>query len=169
MKIMAIDASTKSTGIAIFNTNNTKEILYYDCITASSTDLIKRIKKIVEGIRNVLNKYEIDKIILEEVRPEVSNAGSQNLQTHRALMWLQAAIAFMIHDEFSHIKIEYIYPSSWRAACGIKTGRGIKRSELKSADIQFVKNNYNIIVNDDIADAIGIGVGYSKNNNRIDF
>ena len=56
--------------------------------------------------------------------------------------------------------------SSWRATCGIKVGGGIKREELKTEDIKFVERNYNISVNDDIADAIGIGHAYinqSKN------
>ena len=75
-------------------------------------------------------------------------------------MWLQAAVAFLIHDNFSLVEIEYIYPSSWRAKLGIKNGRGIKRTTLKEADITFVKNTYNILVNDDEADAICIGLAY---------
>jgi hypothetical protein len=86
-------------------------------------------------------------------------------------MWLQAAIAFLVHDEFNNLPIEYIYPSSWRAKLGIKNGRGIKRTTLKEADIAFVKEKYNIDVNDDIADAICIGLSYftPEDNNRIDW
>ena len=152
MKIMALDASTKSTGVAIFND---KELIYYECIATSSSDMIKRIQVIVKRLNEILFQHtDIEKVILEEVRPEDT---VQNIQTHRALMWMQAAIAFMLHEHFPKIKIEYVYPSSWRAACGIHTGRGIKRGSLKPADIKFVKDTYNIEVNDDIADAIGIG------------
>ena len=46
---------------------------------------------------------------------------------------------------------------------GIKNGRGIKRQTLKEADIEFVKNKYRINVNDDVADAICIGLAqYTK-------
>ena len=83
--------------------------------------------------------------------------GLQNIKTHRALTWIQAAIAFLAHDIDKNIEFEYIYPSTWRKACGIHTGRGIKREVLKQKDIEFVKKEYNIEVNDDIADAIGIG------------
>ena len=151
MKILSLDMSTKSTGWAIFEE---KELKDYGCITSSSTDLIKRIHVMIDSLREILNKNQIDKIIIEEVRPDI---GASNLQTHRALMWLQAALAFLIHDEFKKIMITYIYPSSWRAKCGIKNGRGIKRETLKEADIRFVKNTYGIEVNDDIADAIAIG------------
>lgn len=154
MNILAIDASTKSSGYAVFKDAT---LVDYGCITASSTDLIKRIHKIVDGIDEVLNKHEINKIILEEVRPEM---GLQNIQTHRALMWLQGQIAVMVHDKHLGIVIEYVYPNEWRAKCGIKTGAGVKRQSLKPADIKFVKDTYGLDVNDDIADAIGIGHAY---------
>lgn len=156
MKIIAIDASTKSTGIAYFDNN---KLCAYDCFTASSTDLIKRIAKITHQLHTFFDKYPADKIILEEVRAEQGQI--QNPQTHKALMWLQAAIAFMVHENFPKTKIEYVYPSQWRSACGIKTGRGIKRESLKEKGIKFVKDTYNINnINDDIADAIGIGHAY---------
>ena len=41
--------------------------------------------------------------------------------------------------------------------CGIKTGAGVRRESLKPKDIAFVKSQFGITVNDDIADAICIG------------
>ena len=154
MKILALDASTKSTGVALFNETN---LIEYKCITAYSKDLIKRITKITQEIQEFLQEHPVDKIILEEVRPE---NGTQNIKTHRALMWLQAAIAFMAHEHFPNTEIEYVYPSEWRAACGIKSGRGVLRASQKAGDIAFVKEHYGLEVNDDIADAIGIGHAY---------
>lgn len=158
--IMSLDVSTRSTGLAIFDGN---KLITYKLITATSTDLIKRIQKITKEIQETIEEYkEINKLILEEVRPE--DSAGLNTNTHRALMWAQAAIAFMIHDNCPKITMEYVYPGTWRKDCGIKTGRGIKRETLKKADIQFVKDNYNIDVNDDIADAICIGHAYQLNN-----
>ena len=167
MNILSLDLSTKSSGWAYFKDGELKD---HGCITSSSTDLIKRIYKMTEGIAEILNKYSIDKIIVEEVRPE-GGYGVGNTKTHRALMWLQAATAFLIHDKYSNIEIEYIYPSSWRATLGIKNGRGIKRTTLKEQDIQFVKDKYNIVVNDDEADAICIGLSQyqEKDNNEINW
>lgn len=154
MKILSLDLSTKSSGWAIFEDGF---LIEYGCITASSTDLIKRIIKIENELEEILKKHKgIDKAIAEEVRPE---NGMQNIKTHRALMWLQGYIAILLHKY--KINLDLIYPSSWRAAIGIKTGRGIKRTSLKEKDIQFVKENYNLDVNDDIADAICIGYASS--------
>lgn len=151
MYLLAIDASTKSTGVAIFKET---ELIYYNCITASSNDIIKRIQKMAKEIQSCcLKKYPIEKIILEEVHPD----RAINLTVTKALFWLQYKLSQMIHDFYPDISIEYILPNSWRAKCGIKTGKGIKREDLKKADKQFVKSYYNLQVNDDIADAICIG------------
>ena len=155
MYLLSLDLSTKSSGWAVFNNG---ELIDDGCITASSTDLIKRIKKMTDELQiSALNKYEIGKVIVEEVRPE-GGYGVGNQKTHKALMWLQAAVAFMLHDNYPTVELEYIYPSSWRASLGIKNGRGIKRQTLKEADIEFVKTKYRINVNDDVADAICIGL-----------
>ena len=108
MKILSLDLSTKSSGWAIFENDN---LIDYGCITSSSTDLIKRIQIMTNGIKEILEKYEINKIIAEEVRPQ-GGFGAGNIQTHRALMWLQAAIAFMLYDNFKKLTLDFIYPSS---------------------------------------------------------
>lgn len=164
MRILSLDASTKSTGFAIFNDTKLEE---YGCITASSPDLIKRINKIITELEQVLTRGKVDKIIMEEVLPDKE---FKNLKTHKALMYLQAAISFLVHERFNKVEIEFVYPNEWRAACGIKTGAGVRREDLKPMDIAFVKNTYNISVNDDIADAIGIGHAYTnKLNNEINW
>ncbi len=102
---LAIDASTKSTGYSIFDKD---KLIVYGLITASSTDVIARIYKIINGLKNIISQYSIDTVVLEEVRPENNQYGVGNIHTHKVLMWLQAAIAFMIHDNFKDIQIEYI-------------------------------------------------------------
>ena len=73
--ILAIDASTKSTGIALFNDT---ELVMFNCLTASSSDVIKRIQKIIEQLKPLLLQYKIDTIILEEVRPITDTTRKQN-------------------------------------------------------------------------------------------
>lgn len=157
MKILSLDLSTNSTGYAIFKNGELED---YGLLTAKGKNAIERIYLMTEQLEEVLNKYpEIEKIIVEEVRPENNQTGPGNLRTHKILMWLQAALEFLNYNK-NKLKIEYIYPSEWRAKCGIRTGKSIKRETLKQEDIEFVKNQYNIVVNDDIADAIGIGHAY---------
>ena len=156
MNILGLDASTKSSGWAIFED---KKLSSYGCITASSTDLFKRIHKMVDEIDILITNNNISKVILEEVRPEESGART-NLATHKALMYLQGAIAMMIHDKHQKVTIEYLYPSEWRKCCKIKTGRGVVRETVKQRDIRFVEETFGIKVNDDTADGIGLAYAY---------
>ena len=154
MNLIAIDASTKSSGLAIYKHNKLVET---DCITSASSDLFNRIKVMVENIKSYLiSNPDLEYLILEEVRQQ----GFVNIKTYKALMYLQGCIAMMVHQSFKHIAIDFIYPSQWRKVCQIKQGRGVQRAKQKENDVQWVKDNFNIQVNDDIADAIGIGYAY---------
>ena len=99
--IMSLDLSTKSSGVAIFNQ---EELIDYYCITASSTDLIKRIYKVINEIKKFCEEYTIETIIVEEVRPEGNQYGVGNQKTHKALMYLQAALVFFMHDNYPKVK-----------------------------------------------------------------
>ena len=149
MQVLAIDPSTKSTGLAVFSD---QELKHYECIAASSTNLFKRIHKMADNIDRVIEDYNIDKIIMEEVIPtDVHN----NQSVFKALMYLQGFI-MEVFDKHNITPV-LMTSSEWRKKCGIHTGRGILRESLKPKDIQFVQSQFGIKVNDDIADAICLG------------
>lgn len=52
------------------------------------------------------------------------------------------------------IRFYVIEPMAWKHFCGIKGG---KRAEQKANTIQMVKDRFGLTVEEDIADAIGIG------------
>ena len=104
-----------------------------------------------EATQRLIEDYKPDKIIIEDVLPEdVRN----NQNVFKALIYLQAYLAGVC-DDFRLVP-EFVTASHWRSKCGIRTGRGIKRESLKPKDVAFVKNQFGITVNNDIADAIGI-------------
>ena len=149
MKTLALDLSTKSSGQAIYNN---KDLENYGCISATSSNLYKRIEKMEQELTTVLSENKIDKVVIEDVVPDdVRNNGT----VFRALMHLQGCICAML-DKFN-LKPEFVVAAHWRKLCGIRTGAGIKRESLKPKDIEFVKNQFGLNVNDDIADAICIG------------
>ena len=154
MNLIAIDASTKSSGIAIYKHDKLQK---YDCIKATSSDLFNRIKVMVKAIGQYLTENpDIDHLVLQQVRQD----GFTNIKTYKALMYLQGCIMLLVHQSFKHVTVQFVYPSQWRKVCQIKQGRGIKRDIQKQNDINWVKKIFNIEVNDDIADAIGIGYAY---------
>lgn len=161
MRLLSLDLSTKSSGWCVGQDGNLES---HGCISASSRDVIKRIIKMRDQLSKLIKNNKIDKIIMEEVRPEY------NSHTNKVLMWLQAVIVVAAYQIDSNIEYEFIGASEWRAALKIKQGCGIKREALKPQDIQYVQNKYNLQVNDDQADAICIFDAYwEKFDNEINW
>ena len=161
MKILAIDPSTHVSGWSIGQDTNLQQHGY---ITASSKEVKKRIIKMRDQLSKIIKNNKIDKIIMQEVRPDFGH------HTTKILIWLQAVIVITAYEINPLIEFEFINPSQWRAALKIKQGRGVKRDQVKNSDIQYVKNKYNITVNDDQADAICIFDAYwEKFDNEINW
>ena len=161
MRILSLDLSTKSSGFALGEDGSLEA---HGCITASSRDVVKRIIKMRDQLSKLIKNNKIDKIIMEEVRPEY------NSHTNKVLMWLQAVIVVAAYQIDSNIEYEFVGASEWRAALKIKQGRGVKRQALKPQDIQYVENKYHLAVNDDEADAICIFDAYwQKFDNEINW
>lgn len=156
MILMSIDGSTKSSGVAIFQD---KTLIHYECVTASSTEKIKRINKMVTRFEELFIEYNVDKVIMEEPLPaDVKN----NKRVYKALMYLQAETVIRLYTDLKY-KVEdnnFIPVNTWRSKLGITVGRYGQRASVKQEDINFVKKEYGIDVNDDIADSICIGYAY---------
>lgn len=149
MIILGLDLSSKSSGYSIFDDG---KLIDYGCITSGSSNLYKRIDVMVAGIKEVLDKYQINHVYIEDVLPDDVK---HNQIVYKALTYLQGFVLHLL-DEYN-LPHTFYTASEWRAACGIHTGRGIKRETLKLKDIAFVKEKFGIDVNDDVADAICIG------------
>ena len=149
MIILALGPSTKNSGYAVYED---QKLITHGCISASSSNLYKRIHKMIEGIETIVKEYKIEKAIIEDVFPEdVHN----NRNVFNALMYLQGFITDLLNSY--NIEFKFYTASEWRSKCGIRTGPGIRRDSLKPQDIKFVQNQFGIKVNDDEADAICIG------------
>lgn len=158
MITIAIDASTKSTGIAMFKDN---QLLGYENFVSSNKNVLKRIKYMTDKIEEIYkkNNQESVQVVMEQVIPDNLNDAkwTRNQATFKALFYLQAAIVLMF-DHYD-IEVELVGASTWRKWCGIKQG-GANRDTLKFRDIQFVRDHYDDLdVNDDVADAICLGHG----------
>ena len=159
MNFLFLDLSTKSTGYAI--SDDKGKLITYGLLTASSSNNISRIQKIQSGIIELVKQYNIEKLIAEDVHPEAYGYSD----TARLLMWLQGSIvlgAYSVNNNINSKSIEFMQASEWRKNLGIKTGRGIKRENLKPLNIKYVKDMYGIDANDDVCDAICLYTAYFK-------
>ena len=162
MKILFLDLSNKLTGYAI---GEDAKLITYGCITSSSKDVLKRITIMRNQIKQIIKKQDIEKVIMEQVRPQLKNS-----HTFKVLMWLQGEVLIGAYEAYSKIDYNFIGASEWRAALNIKQGPKIKRQDLKPQDIKYVQDKYQIKVNDDEADAICLmDAYYIKIDNEINW
>lgn len=140
MVVLGLDTSTTSTGYAILD--NDKIICSGVIKPNKKLDLLDKIIYIEREIKELIKQKEVEFIVIEEL---VMFRGSAVI---RAL----AGLIYHLLVEFR--KQEYlcvaVRPTEWRK--GKIKGKG--RLELKESAVIYVKEKYNIIVNDDEAEAI---------------
>lgn len=146
-KMIAIDSSTNKSGIAIYKNGQFKSYKLLDYSNDKKMD--SRFKKMSVALTEMLDEQNPDIIYIEET------VVLRNAQTQRFLTRLQGVVAiwcFINNCDFNTIR-----PTQWRKLIGMTQGKSIKREQLKQAAIDYVKEKYNLDVNDDIADAVCIG------------
>lgn len=148
MKILAFDQATSVTAWAYFDNN---ELVAYDLISIAHGDnTTERVSKMVEQVAEKLDCYRPDLVVFEDVSLQT------NVKTLVELARLQGRIMQLC--DIRSLPFDIYKPSVWRKAVGIKAGRGVKRNELKKMAIARVNELYHIDVNNDVAEAICIGL-----------
>jgi Holliday junction resolvasome RuvABC endonuclease subunit len=145
MIVMALDPSTVSTGWCIYDTDQ-EDFLEYGCIKPTPKDAINRIIVIDNKIKEMIRMWKPELVLIEDL------SVTRNASSVKVLAGLQVVI--QIACERSRIICVPVRPTQWRSVIGIK---GKNRKEHKANAIQYVKEKYNEVVNEDEADAICIG------------
>ena len=161
-----IDASSSCTGIAIFDD---KTLVFYSKIRPEN-DLGFRNNacQIVDKILPVLDKYKVEKIIMEDV-PEYANKGSRGKPLLRMLCTLGAVqgVFYLKIAYESGYNINYKDVWAWRMKLGFLLGNNRKREEMKQKAIDYANSKFGLDLffkrdsktmknDDDIAEAICI-------------
>lgn len=154
MKIMSIDASTKSTGVAIFEDG---KLIDYKNLTESGADTLRRIKDMTKQIEDYYLSFKPNIVVMEDVLP--SDVGN-NQKTFKPLVYLQGEVVLALHEHKQ--SVEFMNVNTWRSIIGIPVGRYAKRELVKQKSIEFIKKKYGIDANDDICDGICIGYAYQN-------
>lgn len=149
-RILAIDQATKVTGFSIFDNN---KLVQWGTFTTSLSDEIARDSAIKTWLIQTLRNWQPDLVALEGIQFQESSSGrNMGITVFQTLARLQGILMETLFWE----KIPYqVCPTNtWRHHCGVK---GRSRVDQKRSMQLIVKNNYDVTVTDDEADAIGIG------------
>lgn len=148
--MLGIDASTKSTGVALFINGD----LYNTWLLKSEIkDSIERIDNMINQIYTIIIQTNPSIIVME-----TPVAAKQNVQTQLLLAQILGAVRGMCINK--NIFFYTYRPSAWRKQFdGVKPR---KRIELKQWAIDKVKEIFDDDVQDDEAEAILIATAYIK-------
>ena len=153
-RLVSIDASTKSTGIAVWD-----NALLIDHETINAEDLGQmdnRFPYMAKALLSALTEQQPDVVYIEEA------VVIRNAQTQRFLVRLQGVVYGWCLQH--NCRFEAIRPTAWRKQLGFKQGRNVGRQDLKAQAVEYVQEQYPDLMDlsEDEYEAICIGVAALK-------
>ena len=155
-KLLALDQSSKVTGVAIFEDG---KLVKYSKIDLDG-DLPYRLMRLRELVIEILDTENITEAAIEDI--QMQNNVVNNVETFRTL----AEVRGVLEELFQEKKIPYtiVLAGTWKSKLGI---RGARRADQKRAAQEYIVNTYGIKPIQDICDAICIGEYIVQNSKQI--
>ncbi len=144
-RLLALDQATRITGWAIFSDSH---LLRYGCFETSIEKEIERDLEVKNWLIQFIENWEIDFVALEGIQYEEK----YGVTTFATLARLQGILMGILEEK--KIPYEICHTATWRNYCKVK---GKTRTDKKKSMQLKVKEWYDVNVNNDCADAIGIG------------
>lgn len=150
--LLSLDTSTTSTGWAIFKDGKYQESGVIDDFKKVKNGH-ERLKLMTKELLDSIGQLKPDIIVIEK------DVVFGNMKVIDMLMKIIGAVyGFCLFNGITYYEFA---PSEWRKYVKLQAF-GRKRDEFKKASIKYIKDNLNMEVNDDEADAICIGLAYCK-------
>lgn len=142
-RVIAFDQATEKFGLSIFDDGN---LVFYRLFNFSGdlNSRLVKIKKLLETV--VLTAWQPDYIVMEDIQYQ------NGVITFKVLAMLLGLVQTCCAEK--DIPFEVVSPNVWRKYADTN---GKNRREEKMLSIAAVRDKYNIIVSDDVAEAILIG------------
>lgn len=161
--ILALDQSSHTTGYAVFKDDSPIIISHFD---ANGKDLADRLEYIRNKIIKLVNEYEIDEVVFEDIQlQDVNGSRETGIKTFKML----AEVFGVVHELVNELDVNYtiVPPIVWKATFKI-AGKG--RSQEKKMAQAYIKATLGLACTEDEADAACIGLHYlSKKKNEFDW
>ena len=151
-KLLALDQSSKITGVAIFENGKLQKYSKIDI----DGEVPYRLMKLREAVSRIIEEENITEVAIEDI--QLQNNVVNNVETYRTL----AEVRGVLEELFQELKIpcSIVLAGTWKSKLGI---RGACRADQKRAAQEYIVNKYGIKPIQDICDAICIG-DYISNN-----
>ena len=153
--LLALDQSSYTTGYSVFKNGEPVVISHF---TVLGDDLGKRLEQIRQNIIDLINKYDIDEVVFEDIQLQDMNGSKEvGIKTFKIL----AEVFGVVHELLTELEMDYtiVPPVVWKATFKI-AGKG--RVKEKKMAQEYVFKTYGIRCTEDEADATCIGAHVIK-------
>ena len=151
--ILALDQASRTSGYAVFVEGS---LIISGTFTYDDEDFSLRLVKIRNKIISLIEQYNINKILLEDIQLQ---GQTNNVTTYKTLAEVLGVLEELACEK--NISHELVHSQSWKSTLGIK---GRDRATQKKNAQAFVAEVFNKKVSQDESDAICIGAHYIKSN-----
>ena len=151
--ILALDQASRTSGFAVFQED---QLVASGTFTYDDDDFSLRLVKIRNKVISLIEQYNINKILLEDIQLQ---GQTNNVSTYKTL----AEVLGVLEELACELKIphEIVHSQTWKSTLDIK---GRDRATQKRNAQAFVSATYNKKVSQDESDAICIGTHYIRSN-----
>ena len=156
-RFVSIDSSTNKTGMALFVDGKLSDYHLIDKHTIKDAE--ERMNQMCLEILQTLKIWKPKSCRIEHPQGQGKNVLAVG-------MLCEIIGAVRIYCLLNKCDFSEVTPSVWRKHLGIDQGLKVKREQLKQQAIDRVKEYFSIDVNDDLADAICIGISMIKEYNQ---
>ena len=153
MRVLSFDQSTRCSGYAVFEDGQYVDSGVVD-MSRSKLETDKRSFEMAKALWKIIKKYNPKYLVIEDTQQQ------NNVKTVITLARLQGMV--IGYAEAHGVKVHILLPSQWRAALSYLQGPKVKRAELKQQSINFVKENLNLNLVEDEAEAVAEGIAAHK-------
>ncbi len=144
-RILALDQATRVSGFSVFDD---KLLVKYGTFVTELDDEIARDAKVKQWLLSMLESWQIDLVAIEGIQYQQQ----MGVTTFETLARLQGILMECLYEKGIPYKIAPT--NTWRCHCGVK---GKARADKKKSMQLLVKKWFDVNVDNDCADAIGIG------------
>lgn len=146
-KLLALDQASHTSGYSVFYDDKLEA---HGKFTFDDEDIGERLYKIREKVKELINKYDINEVVFEDIQLQ-TNVGN-NVKTFKIL----AEVFGVIYELVTELGLPHteVLAGTWKSTLGIK---GRNRQEQKKNAQNYVINTFGIKATQDESDAICIG------------
>lgn len=155
-RVLALDQATHTTGWSIWDGDNLMRFGTFD--STQTKDTVARLVEIRQWVLSLLDNYKPDLVILEDIQLQTSvnrkqlESAQMGVTVFKTLAELLGVLSVTLQEQ--NIPFQVVPSGVWRAKAGVK---GRTRADKKRSAQRIVKEEFDVNVTEDEADAICLG------------